>query len=459
VYTPFGFVKALPKRAELGNRHFPAGFVWGAATAAYQIEGAAAADGRGPSIWDRFAHTPGRVRNGDTGDVACDHYHRYREDVALMAELGLDAYRFSVSWPRVLPSGAGRVNEAGLDFYDRLVDALLEHGIAPYATLYHWDLPQALEDAGGWPVRATADAFAEYAAVVAGRLGDRVGHFATLNEPHIVSDHGYRIGTHAPGRSEPDAALAAAHHLLVAHGLGLQAIRAAAPKASAGIVLNFEPKHPATQHVLDQEAASVAHDQFNRWYLDPIAGRGYPEDGARDWRWRREEVLDGDLGLIAAPVDFVGVNYYSRNLVRSRALPPLDAAPDEQTGMGWEVYPAGLTEVLEFVASRTGDLPLYVTENGAAYPDDEREPTRDPERVTFLQRHLEAALDALELGVPLRGYFVWSLLDNFEWAEGYGHRFGIVHVDYASLERRVRDSGRFWAEMARNGRPPSPRVS
>jgi beta-glucosidase len=447
--------ESASERGLLSDRRFPDGFVWGAATAAYQIEGAAAADGRGPSIWDRFAHTPGRVRNGDTGDVACDHYHRYREDVALMGDLGLDAYRFSVSWPRVLPDGTGRVNEAGLDFYDGLVDALLERGIAPHVTLYHWDLPQALEEAGGWPVRATAQAFAEYAAVVAGRLGDRVGHIATLNEPHIVSDHGYRLGSHAPGRTEPDAALAAAHHLLVAHGLGVQAIRAAAPNASPGIVLNFEPKHPGSDHELDREAASVAHDQFNRWYLDPIAGRGYPDEGARAWGWKREEVLDGDLQLIASPVDFVGVNYYSRHVVRSAALPPLDTVPGELTGMGWEVYPAGLTEVLEFVASRTGDLPLYVTENGAAYPLDELDPTRDPERVSFLRRHLDAALDALELGVPLHGYFVWSLLDNFEWAEGYGHRFGIVHVDYETLERRVRDSGRFWAEMARNGRPPS----
>jgi beta-glucosidase len=439
----------------VATREIPAGFVWGAATAAYQIEGAAHADGRGESIWDRFSHTPGRVRNGDTGDVACDHYHRFRDDVALMTELGLDAYRFSVSWPRVLPSGTGEINHAGLDFYDRLVDELLAHGIAPHATLYHWDLPQALEDAGGWPARSTAHAFAEYAAVVAGRLGDRVGHIATLNEPHIVSDHGYRIGSHAPGRTEPEAALAAAHHLLLAHGLGLQAIRTAAPKAEAGIVLNFEPMHPASSHMLDLEAAIVAHDQFNRWYLDPIAGRGYPEDGARAWGWRREEILDGDLELIAAPIDFVGVNYYSRDVVRSPQLPPLPSADGdgkrERTAMGWDVYPEGLTEVLEFVASRTGALPLYITENGAAYGVDELDPTHDPDRVRFLQRHLDAALVAVERGVPLRGYFVWSLLDNFEWAHGYGYRFGIVHVDYETLERRVRDSGRFWSEMARDG--------
>ncbi len=284
-----------------------------------------------------------------------------------------------------------------------------------------------------------------------------MGHFATLNEPHIVSDHGYRVGSHAPGRTEPDAALAAAHHLLVAHALGVQAIRAAAPQAGAGIVLNFEPKHPATPHPLDQEAAAVAHDQFNRWYLDPITGHGYPEEGARAWGWRRDEVLAGDMAAIAAPIDFLGVNYYRRDIVRSPLLPSLDppTEPPERTGMGWDVYPAGLTEVLEFVASRTGDLPLYVTESGAAYPLDDVHPTRDPERVSFLHRHLEVAATAIEHGVPLRGYFAWSLLDNFEWAHGYAYRFGIVHVDFDTLERRVRDSGRFWGAVARSGLVPA----
>ncbi len=439
------------------DRQFPSGFTWGAATAAYQIEGAVDEDGRGASIWDRFSHTPGRVRNGDTGDVACDHYHRYRDDVSLMADLGLGAYRLSVSWPRVLPQGTGRPNEAGLGFYDRLVDELLACGIDPYVTLYHWDLPQALEDAGGWPVRATADAFGEFAALVAGRLGDRVGHFATLNEPHIVSDHGYRVGSHAPGRTDPEAALAAAHHLLVAHALGVQAIRAQAPRAAAGIVLNFEPKHAATSHPLDQEAAAVKHDQFNRWYLDPITGHGYPQEGARAWGWRREEVLDGDMEAISTPLDFLGVNYYCREIVRSPLLSPLQPPtdPPERTGMGWEVYPAGLTEVLEFVASRTGDLPLYVTESGAAYPLDELDPTLDPERVSFLRRHLEAASTAMQRGIPLRGYFVWSLLDNFEWAHGYAYRFGIIHVDFDTLERRVRDSATFWSTVARSGVLPA----
>jgi beta-glucosidase len=440
----------------VSERRFPAGFVFGAATSSYQIEGAAGVDGRGESIWDRFSHSPGRVRGGDTGDVACDHYHRYREDVALMAELGLDAYRFSVAWPRVIPAGTGPVNEPGLDFYERLVDELLRHGITPHVTLYHWDLPQVLEDDGGWPVRATATAFADYAAVVAGRLGDRVRHFATFNEPFIVSDHGYRIGSHAPGRAEPNAALAAAHHVLVAHGSAVQAIRAAAPEADVGIVVNLEPKHPATPHPLDLEAAAVAHDQLNRWFLDPVAGRGYPEDGAGAWGWRREEVQNDDLELIAAPIDFLGVNYYFREIVRSPLLPPLEDAPaeGERTSLGWEVYPSGLVEVLEFAASRTGDLPIYVTENGAAFPVDDVDPTRDPDRVRFLRRHLDAALDAVERGVPLRGFFVWSLLDNFEWAQGYAPRFGIVHVDYETMERRVRDSGRFWTSVSREGRLP-----
>jgi len=431
---------------------FPADFTWGASTSAYQIEGATREDGRGESIWDRFARTPGRVRNGDTGDVACDHYHRYRADVALMAELGLDAYRFSIAWPRILPAGVGLVNEAGLDFYDRLVDALLEKGIEPHATLYHWDLPQALEDGGGWPVRATADAFATYAGVVAGRLGDRVASIATLNEPWCSSHLGYRVGIHAPGRMEPSAALAAAHHLLVAHGLSVAAIRAAAPQVKVGIALNFEPHLPATAHPLDQEAASIAHDQYNRWFLDPVTGGDYPADGVRAWGWSRAEVLPGDMALIAAPLDFMGINYYTRNFERSPLLPPLDGRPErELTAMGWEIHPEGLTGILELVASRTGDLALYVMENGAAFDLDPVDPARDPARVDYLRRHFAAARTAIEHGVPLRGYFAWSLLDNFEWAEGYHYRFGIVHVDFATQERRIRDSGRFLAEVARTG--------
>jgi beta-glucosidase len=437
--------------ADAPGRAFPEGFVWGAATSAYQIEGAAREDGRAESIWDRFSHTPGRTRGGETGDVATDHYHRFREDVATMGELGLGAYRFSISWPRVLPEGRGGVNEAGLGFYDRLVDELLARGISPFATLYHWDLPQALEDEGGWPSRATAEAFASFAGVVARRLGDRVGALLTINEPFCVSNHGYRTGEHAPGRTEPEAALAAAHHVLVANGLGVRAIREAAPGAPVGIALNFEPKHPATDHPLDLEAAAVAHDQFNRWFLDPIVGRGYPEAGARDWRWDRTEVRPGDMELIGERLDLLGVNYYTRSIVRSPLLPPVpDRGSPERTAMGWEVYPEGLAETLGFVSSRTGALPLYVTENGAAF-EDGPDPARDPDREAFLRRHLDVALRSLHGGVPLRGYFVWSLLDNFEWTHGYGSRFGIVRVDYATQERSVRQSGRMWSRLAATG--------
>ncbi len=435
------------------RQEFPAGFAWGAATAAYQIEGAVREDGRGESIWDRFAHEPGHVEGGDNGDVACDHYHRYREDVALVADLGLDAYRFSVSWPRVIPDGSGPVNAAGMDFYDRLVDELCARGVAAHATLYHWDLPQALEDRGGWPARRTAEAFGAYADVVARCIGDRVATIATINEPWCAATLGYLTGLHAPGRQEPSAALAAGHHLLVAHGLAVQAMRAAAPAAQLGIVLNFEPKHPATTHPLDLEAAAIEHDLYNRWYLDPITGGDYPDGGVRATGWARGEVRDGDLALIATPIDFMGVNYYTTRTVRSPLLPELPPSePLELTDMGWLVDPEGLTEVLELVRARTGDLPLYVMENGAAYDRDPVDPTRDPERVAYLRRHVEAARVAVEHGVPLRGYFAWSLLDNLEWHSGYGSRFGLVDVDFETQERRVRDSGRYWASLAAAGR-------
>ncbi len=426
----------------------PAGFVVGAATSSYQIEGGVREDGRGESIWDRFSDTPGATRNGATGDVAADHFHRVREDVGLIADLGLTAYRFSIAWPRVLPDGVGRPNGAGLDFYDRLLDELTARGIASFVTLYHWDLPQALEDAGGWPNRATAEAFGEFARVVAGRLGDRAAALTTLNEPWCAANLGYRTGTHAPGRTDPAAANAAAHHLLVAHGLGVRAIRDAAPGVPVGITLNFEPKHPASGHPLDLEAAIVEHDHFNRWFLDPIVGLPYPEDGGRAWGWDGDEIRSGDRELIAEPIDLLGVNYYRRQIVRSPLLPANPPPTDvERTSMGWEVYPGGLAETLEFVQSRTGELPLYVMENGAAF-DDGPDPARDPARVEYLRRHLEVALGAVDRGVPLRGYFAWSLLDNFEWAEGYGPRFGIVHVDYATQARRIRDSGRFLGSVA-----------
>jgi beta-glucosidase len=437
----------------MSQRAFPDGFVWGAATSSYQIEGAVDVDGRGPSIWDTFSRTPGMVRDGDTGDVAADHYHRWAEDVAIMGELGLGAYRFSIAWPRILPTGRGTVNQPGLDFYDRLVDGLLAAGIDPFVTLYHWDLPQALEDEGGWPVRSTAEAFADYAGIVADRLGDRVRHWTTLNEPWVTAGHGYLTGEHAPGRRSTADAVAASHHLLLAHGLAVDAIRAAVPHALVGIVLDLEAKHPASPALLDLEAASLEHALMGRWYLDPIAGLGYPEDGVVAYAWDQAEVADGDMAVIARPLDFLGINYYTRQIVRhpDSAAEPTVRPGTRVTGMGWEVYPAGLTDALEWAWRRSGIGAIYVTENGAAYPVDRAEPERDPDRVAFLHDHLVAAADAMERGVPLRGYFAWSLLDNFEWAHGYAHRFGIVHVDFETLERRIRDSGRYWSAVAASG--------
>lgn len=396
-------------------QRFPPDFLWGTATAAYQIEGAAAADGKGPSVWDEFCRRPGAIADASSGDVACDHYARYREDVGLMAELGLNAYRFSISWPRVLPKGDGSPNEAGLAFYDRLVDALLEHGIRPFATLFHWDLPLALHERGGWEAADAPGWFAEYAGLVAARLGDRVRDWITLNEPEVVYSHGYVTGAHAPGIRDPARAERVAANLVLAHEAGLEAIRAAAPAARVGIALSLSPVHAATPEV------AARHDELrNRRFLDPI-------------------VRDG------APLDFLGLNYYTREVV---GTPPEDA---ERTATGWEVYPAGLTETLLRLHREYGPIELLVTENGAAY-DDVVGPSGevdDQDRVRYLDRHLAAAADAIEAGVPLAGYFGWSLLDNFEWAEGYTKRFGIVRVDYDTQRRTVKASGRRYAELIR----------
>jgi beta-glucosidase len=438
---------------------FPDGFTWGSATAAYQVEGAVTEDGRGPCIWDRFSHEPGKVEGGDTGDVACDHYHRWREDVALMRELGLGAYRFSVAWSRVIPEGRGAVNSKGLDFYDRLVDELLKVGIEPFVTLYHFDLPQALEDVGGWPERSTAEAFAEYAAVVARRLGDRVRHWVTLNEPRVAALAGYELGVHAPGRSSVAERLAAGHHMLLAHGLGMQAIRAESSSAKIGLVNDPAPCHPASGHPLDVVTANLKHALRNTWMLDPVFGRGYPALLVEALEWDQDEVLPGDLEIISLPTDFFGLNYYTRDIFRSPDLPPPDAGAvtpgDEFTDMGWEVYPAGVLEMLEWLWHEYGIANLYVTENGAAYGDtDDAPPFRDPKRVAFLRDHLAAVHRAIERGVPVRGFFQWSLLDNFEWAFGYSKRFGIVRVDYETQKRFVRDSGRFYSSVARSNRLP-----
>ena len=431
---------------------FPPQFIWGAATSAYQIEGATREDGRGESIWDRFCTVPGKVRAGESGDVACDFYHRYREDIALLQELGVGAFRFSVAWPRVIPEGRGRVNNAGLDFYDRVVDALLEAGIRPFVNLYHWDLPQPLEDAGGWPERATAEAFAAYAEVVAERLGDRVKDWITHNEPFCTSWLGYGMGVHAPGRTSVPDALAASHHVLLSHGWAVDAIRRSAPDAAVGIVFDSWPCHPETDAPEDIAAAWAADGVGNRWFFDPVLRGAYPEDVLERFADAAPLVLAGDLAAIATPLDFVGVNNYSRHIIRAGAEgEPVDvrAPSGAVTDMGWEVYAPGIKEVLIRLHEDYGVQSIYVAENGAAFTDVRTHDGRvhDVERTAYLREYLGAVGDALALGVPVRGYFVWSLLDNFEWAEGYSKRFGLVYVDYPTLERVPKDSFSWYRDL------------
>ncbi len=438
----------------MAGSRFPDTFLWGAATAAYQIEGAWNEDGKGESIWDRFSHTPGKTQNGDTGDVACDHYHRWREDVALMRDLGLRAYRFSVSWPRVLPAGVGAVNNAGLDFYDRLVDALLEAGIQPFLTLYHWDLPQALQDRGGWAARETVAAFANYADVVSRRLGDRVKHWITHNEPWVVAFLGHQTGEHAPGITNGPWLLVA-HHLLLSHGEAVPVLRHNSPGARVGITLNMSPAHPASESEADRAAALRFDGFMNRWFLDPLYGRGYPPDMLALYGTHAPTVgADGDLERIAVPTDFLGVNYYNRTIIRNDPDAPLQIAsvtPEdaEFTTMGWEVYPDGLRELLIRLHRDYAPARLYVTENGAAYPDTiaADSSVHDTARVRYLAGHFQAAAAAIAAGAPLAGYFVWSLMDNFEWAFGYSQRFGIVYVDYATQRRIPKDSAHFYRSV------------
>lgn len=433
------------------NATFPPGFIWGAATSSYQIEGAWNEDGKGESIWDRFSHTPGKVANGDTGDIACDHYHRWRKDVAWMKELGLNAYRFSVSWARLLPRGRGQVNPAGVDFYSRLVDALLEAGIEPFVTLYHWDLPQALQDGGGWPARATAEAFAEYADLLSRTLGDRVTHWITFNEPYVSAIVGYLEGRHAPGHTDLDEALAAAHHLLLAHGWSIPVIRRNCVRAEVGITLNLSPHTPASPSTADRAAAWQRDGILNRWFLDPIAGRGYPADIVQHYGHAMDFVEADDLDAIAVPVDFLGVNYYFRSVVRSSAVPEDENARrtvflnPNPTEMGWEVYPAGLHDLLGRLHFDYRFPALYITENGAAYRDriGDSGQVEDLLRIKYLKEHLMAAAQAIAAGVPLRGYFAWSLMDNFEWAHGYSKRFGLIHVNYPS-QRRIPKASAYW---------------
>ncbi|NES29276.1 beta-glucosidase [Micromonospora terminaliae] len=434
---------------------FPAGFRWGVSTSAYQIEGAVAADGRGPSIWDTFAHSPGRIVDGSTGDEACDHYHRYAEDVGLLAGLGVSAYRFSVAWPRVQPTGTGAANPAGLDFYDRLVDALLAAGVDPVATLFHWDLPQALEDTGGWLNRDTAHRFAEYADLAAARLGDRVKLWITLNEPFVHMSLGHGMGVHAPGKTLLFDAFPVAHHQLLGHGLAVSALRARSTSPVA-IANNYSPVRLAGDTDADR-AAGAAYDALqNRLFTDPLLGRGYPEEPGFD----PGVVRAGDLDVIAAPIDVLGVNYYNPTGIRAPAdedspLPfeivPLTGYP--RTAFDWPVVPDGLRELLVQLHQRYGDAlpPIQITESGCAYDDvpDADGSVPDPDRIAYLDGHVRAVREAMAEGVPVTGYFVWSLLDNWEWAEGFTKRFGLVHVDYATQRRTPKSSYAWFRDLIR----------
>ncbi|MDI5972803.1 GH1 family beta-glucosidase [Streptomyces sp. SL13] len=479
-------MSVIPESAPVAAafRPFPAGFLWGTATSAYQIEGAAAEDGRTPSVWDTFCRTPGAVHAGDTGDVAADHYHRLREDVELMAGLGVNAYRFSVSWSRVQPTGRGPALERGLDFYRALVDELLGHGIEPALTLYHWDLPQELEDAGGWPARETAERFADYAALVAGALGDRVGVWTTLNEPWCSAFLGYGSGVHAPGRTDPVAALRAAHHLNLGHGLATSALRSLLPDtARLGVCLNLHVVRPASDSAADHDAARRIDALGSRIFTGPMLDGAYPEDlladtaAVTDWGF----VADGDAATIHQPLDVLGLNYYTPTVVSAPtgAAEPARAdghgasdhspwpgaedvtfhqPPGERTAMGWAIDPSGLYDMLTRLSREHPELPLLVTENGMACDDtvDPAGAVRDSQRVAYVRDHLDAVHRAVTDGADVRGYFLWSLMDNFEWAYGYDRRFGIVHVDFATQRRVLKDSARWYATVARaNGLPAS----
>ncbi|MFI9273190.1 GH1 family beta-glucosidase [Kitasatospora sp. NPDC052896] len=468
-----------------GRPAFPQGFLWGAATAAYQIEGAAAEDGRTPSVWDTFSHTPGKVRAGDTGDTAADHYHRYRDDVALMSRLGLQAYRFSLSWSRIQPTGRGPALERGLDFYRRLVDELLTAGIEPVVTLYHWDLPQELEDQGGWPRRDTAERFGEYAALAADALGDRVRLWTTLNEPWCSAFLGYGSGVHAPGRTDPADALRAAHHLNLGHGRAVSALRSALPAdARLAITLNLHQVRARSADPADLDAARRIDAVGNRIFTGPILAGGYPADLRADTAhlldWD-ELVRPGDVPAIGAPIDLLGINYYTPTLVTALTTDggrpsPGDAhgtgdhspwpgsehvrfplPPGDTTAMGWAIDPSGLYDLITDVSRANPDLPLLITENGAAFEDtlDPEGEVADPERIAYLHAHLTAVHRAITDGADVRGYFLWSLLDNFEWAHGYSKRFGAVYVDYPTQRRIPKASAHWYARVARTNTLPA----
>lgn len=427
-------------------RRFPRGFVWGVATSAYQIEGAAHEDGKGASIWDEFCRVPGAIADGSNGDVACDHYHRLDADLDLIASLGVQAYRFSISWPRVQPTGEGAVNPAGLAFYERLVDGLLARGVQPYATLYHWDLPAALQRRdGGWLSRDTAHRFADYAQLVARRLGDRIVSFATHNEPWVMAVLGHERGLFAPGLRDRAGACQVSHHLLLSHALAAQAIRASGTRASVGIVLNMAPVYPETDSDLDAAHAELEDGRLVRWYMDALFKGCYPADVLEDLGADAPEVGAQDAALIAGPCDFLGVNYYHPIVKNAQDhARPASSGAASLTDMGWEVAPHALAELLLRLHRDYALPPLLITENGAAYQDElVGDRIVDEERRHYIETHLLAVAEAIEQGVDVRGYFVWSLLDNFEWAEGYRKRFGIVHVDYAN-QQRIKKSSALW---------------
>jgi len=427
---------------------FPADFVWGVATSAFQIEGAATLDGKGPSNWDTFCRVPGAIADGSNGDVACDHYHRWAADLDIVQSLGVNAYRFSVSWPRVQPAGSGAWNDKGLDFYERLVDGLLARGVSPYLTLHHWDLPQALQDQGGWTHRDTVHRFVDYARGLAARLCDRVVSITTHNEPWVMATLGYETGLFAPGCKDRRLAMQAAHHLLLSHGLALQALRADGCASALGIVLNLSPVQPASAAPEDIAQARIEDGRLLRWYMDPLFHGRYPQDIVEFLGADAPQMEPGDLAAIAQPMDFMGLNYYSRAVVSAKG--PWDATQSglALTDMGWEIYPEGLTELLLRLHRDYRVPPLFVTENGGAFKDTlQGGRVHDTGRTAYIASHIAAVGDAMRQGVPMAGYMVWSLMDNFEWASGYEKRFGIVHVDYATQQRTLKDSALWYRDF------------
>jgi len=448
----------------MADQGFPHNFLWGVASSSFQIEGTEPADGRGLSIWDTFAATPGKIADKGDGRRACNHYQLWEKDLALMGQLGIGAYRFSIAWPRILPHGRGTINQRGLDFYSRLIDGLLARGIQPWVTLYHWDLPQALEDEGGWRVRSTAEAFADYASIVATALGDRVQHWITHNEPWCVAVLGHRTGHHAPGATNPNEALRAAHHVLLSHGLALERLRAIAPKAEHGITLNLTPAYALDAAQTSQDEARIFDGDFNRWYLDPLFRGAYPDDMLRHYEaqgnlgpdgW--DFIAPGDLALMHQPLDFLGVNYYTRAVFGQHPPPAINPQDtDRITAMGWEIYPEGLGDLLRRLHQEYPARAYYITENGAAFEDQVHADgcVHDGPRIRYMERHLAEVEAVAAAGVPIQGYFAWSIMDNFEWAFGYQKRFGLLWVDYETQARIFKDSFHWYREVVKANRLP-----